>query len=109
MPAPESHLAFAALLNDARRGQHLSIRAVARIADVPPATAQGWLNGQHFPSRASRDNYLRLLEHLDLVDAMPLDLWDDESACPDDPEFRTENLAVAHYPVGATVTGSDLA
>ncbi len=76
MPAPASRQEFAALVNDARRRQHLSIRAVARIADVPATTAQGWLNGKHFPTPALRGNYLRLLDHLDLADAVPRDLWD---------------------------------
>ena len=76
MPAPASRQEFAALVNDARRRQHLSIRAVARIAEVPATTAQGWLNGKHFPTPALRGNYLKLLDHLDLADAVPRDLWD---------------------------------
>lgn len=76
MPAPASREQFAALVNDARRRQYLSIRAVARIADVPPTTAQGWLNGKHFPTPALRGNYLKLLDHLDLREAVPRDLWD---------------------------------
>ena len=76
MPAPASRQEFAALVNDARRRQHLSIRAVARIAEVPPTTAQGWLNGKHFPTPALRGNYLKLLDHLDLANAVPRDLWD---------------------------------
>ena len=77
MPAPASRQEFAALVNEARRRQHLSIRGVARIADVPATTAQGWLNGKHFPTPALRGNYLKLLEHLSLTHAVPDDLWDD--------------------------------
>lgn len=77
MPAPASRQEFAALLNDARRRQHLSIRAVARIAQVPPTTAQGWLNGKHFPTPALRGNFLELVEHLELTGAVPRDLWED--------------------------------
>lgn len=76
MATPASRLEFAALVNDARRRQHLSIRAVARLADVPATTAQGWLDGTHFPSPALRGHYLRLLERLGLVDAVPRELWD---------------------------------
>lgn len=76
MTAPASRQEFAALVNDTRRRQHLSIRAVARIAEVPPTTAQGWLNGKHFPTPALRGNYVKLLDHLGLVDAVPRDLWD---------------------------------
>ncbi|MCC6494796.1 MAG: helix-turn-helix transcriptional regulator [Propionibacteriaceae bacterium] len=56
MPAPANRQEFAALVNAARMRHHLSIRAVARIADVPAATAQGWLNGKHFPTPALRGN-----------------------------------------------------
>jgi len=77
MSTPASRQEFASLVNDARQRHHLSIRAVARIADVPATTAQGWLNGKHFPTPALRGNYLKLLEHLDLVHAVPEDLWDD--------------------------------
>lgn len=77
MPAPASRHEFAALVNEARRRHHLSIRAVARIAEVPPTTAQGWLNGKHFPTPALRGNYLKLLEYLGLSDSVPRDLWDD--------------------------------
>jgi hypothetical protein len=77
MPAPASRQEFASLVNDARRRQHLSIRAVARIADVPATTAQGWLNGKHFPTPALRGNYFTLLEHLNLTGEVPDDLWDD--------------------------------
>ncbi|MFT4110289.1 hypothetical protein [Propionicimonas sp.] len=77
MPSAASRQEFAALVNEARCRQHLSIRAVARIADVPATTAQGWLNGKHFPTPALRGNYLKLLEHLGLTHAVPADLWDD--------------------------------
>lgn len=77
MPTPANRQEFAALVNDARCRQHLSIRAVARIADVPPTTAQGWLNGKHFPTPALRGNYLRLVDHLGLTGAVPRNLWDD--------------------------------
>lgn len=76
MPTPASRQEFAALVNETRTRQHLSIRAVARIAGVPSATAQGWLNGRHFPTPALRRNYLELVEHLGLSDAVPEDLWD---------------------------------
>ncbi len=77
MPAPRNREEFAALVNDARRRQYLSIRAVARLAQVPPTTIQGWLDGRHFPSPALRPNYLLLVSHLGLDDEVPDDLWDD--------------------------------
>ncbi|MGC3995124.1 MAG: hypothetical protein QM779_13585 [Propionicimonas sp.] len=77
MPSAASRQEFAGLVNEARCRQHLSIRAVARIAEVPATTAQGWLNGKHFPTPALRGNYLKLLEHLGLTHAVPPDLWDD--------------------------------
>jgi DNA-binding transcriptional regulator YiaG len=80
MPAPRNREQFAALVNDARRRQYLSIRAVARVAQVPATTIQGWLDGRHFPSPALRPNYLLLVNHLGLDDEVPDDIWDDSRA-----------------------------
>jgi DNA-binding transcriptional regulator YiaG len=80
MPAPRNREQFAALVNDARRRQYLSIRAVARVAQVPATTIQGWLDGRHFPSPALRPNYLLLVNHLGLDDDVPDDIWDDSRA-----------------------------
>jgi DNA-binding transcriptional regulator YiaG len=80
MPAPRNREEFAALVNDARRRQYLSIRAVARVAQVPATTIQGWLDGRHFPSPALRPNYLLLVNHLGLDDEVPDDIWDDSRA-----------------------------
>lgn len=77
MATPGSRQAFAALVDAERRAQHLSIRAVARIADVPATTAQGWLNGRHFPTPALRGRFLQLVEHLGLLPMVPDDLWVD--------------------------------
>ncbi len=68
---------FAVLLDAERRAQHLSIRDVARIADVPPATVQGWLSGKHLPVPALRRHYLRIVDRLGLSDRVPEGLWDD--------------------------------
>ena len=80
MPAPRDREELAALVNDARRRQYLSIRAVARVAQVPATTIQGWLDGRHFPSPALRPNYLLLVNHLGLDDEVPDDIWDDSRA-----------------------------
>jgi hypothetical protein len=77
MPAPRNREEFAALVNDARRRQYLSIRAVARVAQVPATTIQGWLDGRHFPSPALRPNYILLVNHLGLDDQVPDNIWDD--------------------------------
>lgn len=77
MPPGVSRPEFAALVDETRRRHHLSIRAVARIAEVPPTTVAGWLNGRHFPTPALRTNYLRLLDHLGLADNVPEELWVD--------------------------------
>lgn len=68
---------LAARLDAARRAQHLSIRELARITDVPPPTLQGWLNGRHFPVPALRPAYLRMVERLGLADEISEDLWDE--------------------------------
>lgn len=77
MPPTESRAEFSAALAEARRAQYLSIRDVARIAEVPPATVQGWLSGKHLPVPALRGNYLRIVERLGLTDRVPDDLWED--------------------------------
>lgn len=61
------------LINEARIRKHLSIRAAARIAGVPPATLQGWLNGRHLPTPALRGNFEMLLHALDLTCAQLVD------------------------------------
>ena len=82
MPALRDRAEFAILLNEARCRQYLSIRAVARIAQVPATTVQGWLDGRHFPSPALRGNYLLLVHHLGLGDVMPDKIWDDSRPGP---------------------------
>jgi transcriptional regulator with XRE-family HTH domain len=69
--------AFAVRVNEARLSRHLSIRAVARLAGVPATTAQGWLSGEHFPSPALRDNYLRLVGYLGLLAQVPDELHEE--------------------------------
>lgn len=80
MLGPRNREEFAALVNEARRAQYLSVRAVARVAQVPATTIQGWLDGRHFPSPALRPNYLLLVTHLGLDDQVPDDIWDDSRA-----------------------------
>lgn len=82
MAAPANRQEFAALVNQTRQRMHLSIRAVARIAQVPATTAQGWLNGKHFPTPALRGNYQLLVDGLGLADQVPADLWEDAWAGP---------------------------
>ena len=47
---------LAARLDSARRRKNLSIRAVARLVDVPAATVQGWLSGKHAPTPALQNS-----------------------------------------------------
>lgn len=70
------------LVNQARLDRHISIRTAARIAGVPPATAQGWLAGRHFPTPALRPKFLLLVEALDLTDQLHPDLWLDDVPYP---------------------------
>lgn len=71
MPSGVIDKDFARRVNEARLARHLSVRAVARLAGVPPATVQGWLSGEHQPSRALRVNYLTLIGHLGLLNQLP--------------------------------------
>lgn len=57
---------LAARLDSARRRKNLSIRAVARLVDVPAATVQGWLSGKHAPTPALRPQFERLVRALGL-------------------------------------------
>lgn len=67
------------LINAARRERHISIRSAARIAGVPAATMQGWLNGRHFPTPALRPKFIRLLERLELDKCVHEALWLDDA------------------------------
>ena len=71
---------FAARINEVRRSQHLSISDVAKLANVPRATAQGWLNGRHLPTPALRAQYLGMVDRLGLAAEVPEGLWLDEWA-----------------------------
>lgn len=62
-------------LDRARHEHHVSVRAAAAIAGVPPSTVQGWLNGRHVPTPALRENFTRLLDALELSNEFPADLW----------------------------------
>lgn len=64
-------------LNEARRQRSLSIRATARLIDVPAATVQGWLSGKHWPTPALVPQFERLLRALDI------DPGDDWLSAPD--------------------------
>ena len=88
MAVLETRRAFAAAIDEARKKQHLSIRDVARIADVPAATAQGWLNARHFPVPALRRNYLQMVEAVGLADQIPGGLWEDGSLSDVQPQLR---------------------
>ncbi|MGC3995123.1 MAG: helix-turn-helix transcriptional regulator [Propionicimonas sp.] len=70
---------LAELVNQARLDRHISIRTAARIAGVPPATAQGWLAGRHFPTPALRPKFLLLVDALGLSDHVHPALWFEET------------------------------
>lgn len=69
---------LAQLINQARLDRHLSIRTAARIAEVPPATMQGWLSGRHFPTPTLRPKFLALVDELQLGHLLHPALWLDE-------------------------------
>lgn len=83
-------ISFSQQVNDARIRRHLSISAVARLAGVPKATAQGWLSGRHSPTPALRDRFMHLLNELGLADQLPEGLWLDEWDAIQ-PRLREEN------------------
>lgn len=59
-----NRLLVAKTLTDARTRKHLSVRAAAKVAGVPPATVQGWLSGRYLPTPALRPNFERLIDAL---------------------------------------------
>lgn len=61
---------FLRALNQARLARHLSVRAAARVAGVPAATMQGWLNGRHFPTPTLRPKFQVFVEFLGLPDEL---------------------------------------
>lgn len=77
MTPSASRAEFSAALDEARRARHLSIRSIARLAEVPSATVQGWLSGKHFPTPALRPHYLALVEELGMIEQLPADLFDE--------------------------------
>ncbi|MGE5307433.1 MAG: hypothetical protein ACM3KG_00270, partial [Hyphomicrobiales bacterium] len=66
VPAASTRQEIAALLDEARSRQHLSIRATARLVGIPPATMQGWLSGRHGPTPALRPQFTELVRALGL-------------------------------------------
>lgn len=73
-----SRAEIAALVNQARRDQHLSVRGAAQISGVPASTMQGWLQGRHFPTPALRPKFLALVAHLELGHFLHAGLWQDD-------------------------------
>ncbi len=75
---PQTLEDVARLVDSERIRQNLSIGDAAKIAAVPKATVQGWLNGKHRPTPALRPNFERLVAELGLSDR--IDLWTDLGA-----------------------------
>ena len=95
----EERESLAAALNGARVARHMSIRAVARLAGVPAATVQGWLNGRYFPTPALRGEFTALVTALGLEDRLTSTLWTGtEDAQVVDP-LATPYLGLAPYGV----------
>lgn len=66
---------FLRILNEARAQRHLSVRGAAKLAGVPPATMQGWLNGRHVPTPTLRPKFQAFVEQLGLSDELPAQWW----------------------------------
>lgn len=69
---------LAELIDRVRRDRHLSVRGAAKLAEVPAATMQGWLNGRHFPTPALRPRFLKFVEMLGLAHHIHPGLWGEE-------------------------------
>lgn len=66
---------FLRALNEARAARHLSVRGAAQLAEVPPATMQGWLNGRHFPTPALRPRFQKFIDHLEIPGELTAQWW----------------------------------
>lgn len=66
---------FLRVLNEARRARHLSVRGAAKIAGVPAATMQGWLNGRHLPTPALRPKFHAFAELLGIPEETTGQWW----------------------------------
>ena len=75
IPSSDERASLAVALNVARVEQHMSIRAAARLAGVPAATVQGWLNGRYFPTPALHGEFSKLATALGLQDRLTPTLW----------------------------------
>ncbi len=67
--------AFLQALNQARAARHLSVRGAAKVAGVPAATMQGWLDGRHFPTPALRPKFQSFVEYLGLPADLVTQWW----------------------------------
>lgn len=66
---------FLRALNEARAARCLSVRGAARMADVPAATMQGWLNGRHYPTPELRPTFQAFVEHLGIPHELTSRWW----------------------------------
>lgn len=73
MGAPHTRQELVDILREARVGQGLSLRAVARQVGLPASTLQGWFEGRHLPTIVLQDDFVRLLGVLGLDD--DTDAW----------------------------------
>ena len=62
---------FARTLTLARQQARLSVRDVARIADVPAGTTGGYFSGRHLPNLSFLDPFLAVLDALGIEDHDP--------------------------------------
>jgi hypothetical protein len=90
---------LAVALNVARVEQHMSIRAAARLAGVPAATVQGWLNGRYFPTPALHGEFSKLATALGLQDRLTPTLWTGPEDAPAIDPRRPPYLGLAPYGV----------
>ena len=98
-PSMDERASLAAALNAARIERHMSIRAAARLAGVPAATVQGWLNGRYFPTPALRHEFSALATALGLEDRLTSTLWIGADEVREIDPLATPYLGLAPYGV----------
>ena len=75
MAAPNTRDELIAAMREARVAQGLSLRAVARQANLPASTLQGWFEGRHLPTPQLQDHFIGLLRLLRLLDDESVGEW----------------------------------
>lgn len=66
---------FGRVLTTLRESAGLTVRELARKADVPAGTVSGWCTGRHLPTLTQKEMFLRLLATCGVTDGVEMQEW----------------------------------